>query len=129
MSKQAVRERDKQKSQQRCFLLLQCFILSSHLTHEKGKRLEQHPLSRTGPGKGDGPCASRLADTTKPPGRLPRCDQDLLCGPELAGEPERLGQGRRNPTQLDAHLGALSPGRIAAQPLGPQETPMRPLRA
>jgi len=105
------------------------FILFSHLTHQKGKRPGQHPISRTGPGKGEGPCASAVTDTTKLPGRLPRRDQDLLCRAELAGEPYYVGQGRRNTTQLDAHLWALSPGRIAAQPLGPPQTPMRPLRA
>jgi hypothetical protein len=105
------------------------FVLFSHLTHQKGKRPGQHPIRRICPGKGKGPCPSRVADTTKLPGRLPRRDPDLLCPASLAGEPDRLGQGRWNPTQLDAHLGALSPGRIATQPLGPHETPMRPLRA
>ena len=105
------------------------FILFSHLTHQKGKRPGPHQIHRTGLGKGDGPCASRVADMTKPPGHLPRCDQDPMCPASLAGEPDRLGQGRWNPTQLDAHLWALSPGRIAAQPLGPHQTSMRPLCA
>jgi len=74
------------------------FILFSHLTHQKGKRPGQHAISRTGPGKGEGPCACAVTDTTKPPGRLPRCDQDPLCPASLAGEPDRLGQGRWNPT-------------------------------
>jgi len=128
MSKQVVRE-GQAKEPATMFPAFPVFRSLFSSDSPEGKEARAASDLPDGPRQRRGSLRAGVAATTKSPGRLPRCDQDLLCGPELAGEPDRLGQGRWNPTQLDAHLGALSPGRIAAQPLGPHQTSMRPLCA
>ncbi len=123
------RERDKQKSQQRCFLLFSSFHSLFSSDSPEGKEARAASDLPYEPGERRGSLRVRCDRHDEATGPPPRCDPDPLCPASLAGEPDRLGQGRWNPTQLDAHLGALSPGRIAAQPLGPHETPMCPLRA